>query len=111
MCRGVRVLELRPCTKEAVERIKEAEETKEKTYSVRQLVLGAVAIPHAGPDGTPTLHQQALCWSSRALAEGDVEALQSVKEREVLQDTPVRVLHRRAPKVGRHSLCTMARSY
>jgi tRNA pseudouridine synthase 10 len=42
---------------------------------------------------------QALCWCSRPLTGADVEALMSVKDLDVSQDTPVRVLHRRAPKV------------
>jgi hypothetical protein len=33
-CRGVQVRQLRPCTKQALEEIKQAEETKEKEYEV-----------------------------------------------------------------------------
>lgn len=42
---------------------------------------------------------QALCWCSHPLTQADVDKLEAVKGLEVAQDTPVRVLHRRAPKV------------
>lgn len=45
------------------------------------------------------LARQALCWCNRPLTEGDVAKLLAIKDLEVAQDTPVRVLHRRAPKV------------
>ncbi|MEW5298438.1 MAG: hypothetical protein WDW36_001562 [Sanguina aurantia] len=69
---GVRCLT--PCTKKAVDGIKEAEETKEKTY-------------------------QALVWLERPVTEADITTLVSRGQMTVMQDTPVRVLHRRAPMV------------
>eukprot|EP00798_Chlamydomonas_sp_ICE-L_P015192 gene15193-21267_t len=62
---GAQMMHLQPCTRQAVEKIKEAEETKEKT----------------------------------PLNEDDVAKLLAVKGLEVQQDTPIRVLHRRAPKI------------
>jgi tRNA U54 and U55 pseudouridine synthase Pus10 len=50
---------------------------------------------------------QALCWCSRPLTDTDVQALVSVKDLDVSQDTPVRVLHRRAPKVGYGLVCSV----
>ncbi|GFH32799.1 uncharacterized protein HaLaN_32080, partial [Haematococcus lacustris] len=70
---GVKVVGLTPCTREALERIKEAEDSKQKTY-------------------------QALCWCSRPLDAADEARLLAVQDVKVLQDTPVRVLHRRAAK-------------
>ena len=44
--------------------------------------------------------RRALCWCERAVGEGDMAALVAgAQELTVMQDTPVRVLHRRAPKV------------
>jgi len=59
-----------------------------------------------GPDSQPLLPPppppppQALCWCDRPLSEGDVQLLLAVRGLEVMQDTPVRVLHRRASKVA-----------
>ncbi|KAL3840157.1 hypothetical protein ACJIZ3_024748 [Penstemon smallii] len=39
----------------------------------------------------------ALVWISRPLDNDDVEALSSLKELQILQKTPIRVLHRRSP--------------
>lgn len=44
-------------------------------------------------------HYRALCWAARELSEADEQVLNSTVELEVSQDTPVRVLHRRAPLV------------
>jgi tRNA U54 and U55 pseudouridine synthase Pus10 len=44
-------------------------------------------------------NMQALCWCSRPLDDAGVAALMGVQKRAVAQDTPVRVLHRRASKV------------
>lgn len=54
--------------------IKEAEESKTKSY-------------------------QAVCWLSRDVMQQDCETLSAVRELTVQQDTPVRVLHRRAARI------------
>jgi tRNA pseudouridine synthase 10 len=41
-------------------------------------------------------HYRALCWAARELQQADEEKLNSVRELTIQQDTPVRVLHRRA---------------
>ncbi|EFJ50668.1 hypothetical protein VOLCADRAFT_88428 [Volvox carteri f. nagariensis] len=71
---GVTVQGLTPCGPAALESIKAAEELKEKSY-------------------------RALCWAERAPSLEDLEALKALGRVEAAQDTPVRVLHRRAAKV------------
>ncbi|KAG1678042.1 hypothetical protein FOA52_000838 [Chlamydomonas sp. UWO 241] len=71
---GARAVSLTTCTRAACDKIKEAEESKEKTYS-------------------------ALCWAERPLSAEAVGKLLEVRQLDVAQDTPLRVLHRRAPKV------------
>ncbi|KAF5832098.1 hypothetical protein DUNSADRAFT_12147 [Dunaliella salina] len=71
---GAQVLGLKPCSKATLLRLKEAEESKEKTY-------------------------QALCWCDRPLTGEDLARLKGIQNLEVMQDTPIRVLHRRASKV------------
>jgi hypothetical protein len=44
-------------------------------------------------------HYRAVCWAPQALTAEDKAELDSIAELEVQQDTPVRVLHRRAPLV------------
>ena len=44
-------------------------------------------------------HYRAVCWASRPITPADKAALDSIRELELQQDTPVRVLHRRAPLV------------
>ncbi|XP_051139953.1 uncharacterized protein LOC127257534 isoform X2 [Andrographis paniculata] len=39
----------------------------------------------------------ALVWISRPLEDGDVQKLSSLKDVQILQKTPIRVLHRRSP--------------
>ncbi len=74
---GVSLHGLTPCGKAALESIKAAEESKEKTY-------------------------RALCWSEAPLEqERELAGLVALGRVTCQQDTPVRVLHRRAPKVGR----------
>ncbi|PSC72039.1 tRNA pseudouridine synthase Pus10 [Micractinium conductrix] len=51
--------------------LKEGEQSKEKSYV-------------------------AVCWTPRQLSEADVATLEGTRDLEVLQQTPVRVLHRRA---------------
>ncbi|KAK9129336.1 hypothetical protein Sjap_009823 [Stephania japonica] len=41
----------------------------------------------------------ALVWISRRIEEDDLQSLSSVKEMQILQKTPIRVLHRRSPLV------------
>jgi tRNA U54 and U55 pseudouridine synthase Pus10 len=48
---------------------------------------------------------QALCWSDQPLGPEQVELLLAVQDLEVMQDTPIRVLHRRASKVRVGLLC------
>lgn len=73
---GVSLQGLTPCGKAALESIKAAEESKEKTY-------------------------RALCWSEAPLQqERELAGLVALGRVTCQQDTPVRVLHRRAPKVG-----------
>ncbi|GAX78198.1 hypothetical protein CEUSTIGMA_g5640.t1 [Chlamydomonas eustigma] len=71
---GARAVQLTPCNRAAVDRIKEAEETKQKTYEV-------------------------LCWAERPLTGENVTSLLQISDLELHQDTPLRVLHRRAPKI------------
>lgn len=44
-------------------------------------------------------HYRALCWADRELQEADEQLLSGTAELVVQQDTPVRVLHRRAPLI------------
>lgn len=44
-------------------------------------------------------HYRALCWAARELEEADEQLLNGTSELVVQQDTPVRVLHRRAPLI------------
>ncbi len=54
---------------------------------------------------------QAFCWSSKPITPALAAALLSQKHLVVQQDTPVRVLHRRAPKVRcAESCCAMSQS-
>ncbi|GLC43781.1 hypothetical protein PLESTB_000907300 [Pleodorina starrii] len=71
---GVSVQGLTPCQPSALESIKAAEESKEKTY-------------------------RALCWAETPVPEEDLRALEGLGRVEAAQDTPVRVLHRRAAKI------------
>ncbi|KXZ55899.1 hypothetical protein GPECTOR_2g1450 [Gonium pectorale] len=71
--RGVTVHCLTPCGKAALDSIKAAEESKEKTY-------------------------RALCWAAPAPSAAELAALVAAGRVESQQDTPVRVLHRRAAK-------------
>jgi len=72
--RGAHALGLRRAGREALQAVKDGEEAKRKSYA-------------------------ALCWLSRPLAPADFEALSSAAPLTVAQDTPVRVLHRRAARV------------
>lgn len=65
-----------------MQRVKEGEETKQKSY-------------------------QAVCWLSRSVTAGDIDYLNSVRNLVVKQDTPVRVLHRRAAKIRDKMLCSI----
>ncbi|GIL65981.1 hypothetical protein Vafri_19624 [Volvox africanus] len=71
---GVTVQGLTACGPASLEAIKAAEEHKEKTY-------------------------RALCWAEVPPEKEDLEALVAMGRMEVAQDTPVRVLHRRAAKI------------
>ncbi|GLI59084.1 hypothetical protein VaNZ11_000771 [Volvox africanus] len=71
---GVTVQGLTACSPASLEAIKAAEEHKEKTY-------------------------RALCWAEVPPEKEDLEALVAMGRVEVAQDTPVRVLHRRAAKI------------
>jgi tRNA pseudouridine synthase 10 len=44
-------------------------------------------------------HYQAVCWAARPLSAADKLLLNSVTDMTIEQETPVRVLHRRAPLV------------
>lgn len=68
---GVQVRGLRAADAALVSRLKEGEQDKEKSYS-------------------------ALCWVPRALTHADVALLEGSAPLELQQQTPVRVLHRRA---------------
>ena len=50
-------------------------------------------------------HYRAVCWAARPLSQADVAVLNAVAELQVQQDTPVRVLHRRAPLVRAKVRC------
>lgn len=65
---------LTPCGRPALEAIKAAEESKEKTY-------------------------RAVCWAAQPLSGAHLAGLRALGRVESAQDTPVRVLHRRAAKV------------
>ena len=52
-------------------------------------------------------HYCALCWCAEPLTAAHKAALDAVKELQLEQDTPVRVLHRRAPLV-RAKVCCLA---
>lgn len=52
-CSGVRAIQLTPCTSKSLDKIKEAEESKEKTYQV-------------------------LCWAERC--EGAISAVEALFE-------------------------------
>lgn len=74
---GARAVGLTPCNRKALEKLKSVEESKEKTYL-------------------------ALCWSERLLDQESIDRLQRIgggQGIEVMQDTPLRVLHRRASKI------------
>ncbi|GFR46897.1 hypothetical protein Agub_g8541, partial [Astrephomene gubernaculifera] len=71
---GVSAQGLSPCGRSALDAIKAAEEVKEKTY-------------------------RALCWAAPAPSPQQLAGLLAAGRVEAQQDTPVRVLHRRAAKV------------
>ncbi|XP_071438297.1 tRNA pseudouridine synthase Pus10 isoform X2 [Pithys albifrons albifrons] len=66
----IQVRDLQLVTREAIGRMKEGEEEKTKTYS-------------------------ALIWTDKAIQREDIEFLDGIKELQLEQKTPLRVLHRR----------------
>lgn len=82
---GVRALNLQVVPQSVLAAMKEGESEKRKSY-------------------------RATCWAARPLSEQDVAALDRVQDLVLQQNTPVRVLHRRAPLLRErviHSLkCT-----
>ena len=77
--RGVEARGLRPADAAVVARLREGEQEKEKSYS-------------------------ALCWLPRPLTQADVALLAGLGELELEQQTPVRVLHRRANMMRRRAV-------
>lgn len=64
-------------------RLKEGEEEKRKCY-------------------------EALCWSEQAVTDEDLAQINAVRELEIEQDTPVRVLHRRTLMTRRRTIHELA---
>ncbi|XP_068135707.1 tRNA pseudouridine synthase Pus10 isoform X1 [Hyperolius riggenbachi] len=82
----IKVRDLQIVTREAISHMKEGEEEKTKCYS-------------------------ALLWTEKAILKEDLEILDNAKELEIVQKTPLRVLHRR-PLAGRLRLIhTMRTEY
>lgn len=71
---GVGVVDLQVADRAVLTKMKEGEEAKVKHYS-------------------------ALCWCARAVTASQQQALAAMQDVQLQQDTPVRVLHRRAPLV------------
>eukprot|EP00892_Ulva_mutabilis_P004707 jgi/Ulvmu1/2608/UM014_0059.1 len=79
---GVRVQGLQLASQEEYELMKDGETEKQK-------------------------HYRALCWAARELDEADEQVLNSTQGLVLQQDTPVRVLHRRAPLVRERVIHSM----
>lgn len=82
----IRVRDLQMVTREAMSRMKEGEEEKTKSYS-------------------------ALIWTQKAITEDDIKFIANIKNLEVAQKTPLRVLHRRPLAVRQRIIHKMAASY
>ncbi|KAL4639943.1 putative tRNA pseudouridine synthase Pus10 isoform X1 [Arapaima gigas] len=82
----IRVRDLQIVTREAVAHMKEGEEEKTKSYS-------------------------ALIWTHRAIQQSDIEFLNEIKELNVAQKTPLRVLHRRPLAIRQRVIHTMSAHY
>ncbi len=72
----VAVRDLQVVSKAEAKRLKEGEEEKRKNY-------------------------EALCWCEAELSEEDLQRINDVRELEIEQDTPIRVLHRRTAMTRR----------
>lgn len=79
--------------------------------AVRNLQVTSRAVLAALKDGEAAKrkHYRAVCWAARPLTAADEGRLNAIKDVEVQQDTPVRVLHRRAPLV-RPKVCSWSSS-
>ncbi|XP_012677961.2 putative tRNA pseudouridine synthase Pus10 [Clupea harengus] len=82
----IRIRDLQLVTREAMGHMKEGEEDKTKSYS-------------------------ALIWSQKAITEEDIEFIGNIKDLEIAQKTPLRVLHRRPLAVRQRVIHTMSTSH
>ncbi|XP_063054206.1 putative tRNA pseudouridine synthase Pus10 [Engraulis encrasicolus] len=82
----IRVRDLQMVTRDAMSRMKEGEEEKTKCYS-------------------------ALIWSRKAITEEDIKFIANMKDLEIAQKTPLRVLHRRPLAVRQRVIHSMDTSY
>uniref|UniRef100_A0A8C9TDH4 tRNA pseudouridine synthase Pus10 n=1 Tax=Scleropages formosus TaxID=113540 RepID=A0A8C9TDH4_SCLFO len=82
----IRVRDLQIVTREAVGHMKEGEEEKTKSYC-------------------------ALIWTQRPIEENDIEFLNDIKDLNIAQKTPLRVLHRRPLAVRQRVIHTMSAQY
>ncbi|KAJ8365859.1 hypothetical protein SKAU_G00146900 [Synaphobranchus kaupii] len=82
----IRVRDLQIVTREAVARMKEGEEEKTKSYG-------------------------ALIWTRTPIEKDDIEFINNIKELELAQKTPLRVLHRRPLAVRQRLIHTMTASF
>ncbi|XP_036604635.1 tRNA pseudouridine synthase Pus10 isoform X2 [Trichosurus vulpecula] len=82
----IQVRDLQLVTREAIGHMKEGEEVKTKTYS-------------------------ALVWIDKAIQKKDIEFLDDLKDLEINQKTPLRVLHRRPLAVRTRLIHTMETHY
>jgi len=69
-----------------------------KVRELRQVGIESCAIMREG-ESEKQKEYAAVVWLSRPVTQADFEALSSLKELELQQKTPVRVLHRRSPLI------------
>ncbi|KAL2086569.1 hypothetical protein ACEWY4_017628 [Coilia grayii] len=82
----IRVRDLQMVSRDAMSRMKEGEEEKTKCYS-------------------------ALIWTQKAIADEDIKFIANIKDLEIAQKTPLRVLHRRPLAVRQRVIHSMSTRY
>lgn len=88
-----------PCPSEMIKLETEINSLKEgwvRVRELRQVGIEACAIMREG-ESEKQKEYAAVVWLSRPVTQADFEALSSLKELELQQKTPIRVLHRRSP--------------
>lgn len=81
-------------------------EIETKINNSENKLVGVKNLKVVGSEGWTLMHEgeaekqkqyAALAWVSRPLKDEDLEAISSLKDMQILQRTPIRVLHRRSP--------------